>query len=109
MSRITRSTVGFPSESSTHMIQQSIESSLDMLKEEKKAEKKLNKEIKKLEDQLLSFTIKKTSSPEKESLQKNYSCLLKQVETSVNQINLIQSENKSKNSDCIIDLEDPEP
>ena len=95
MSRITRSTVGFPSESSTHMIQQSIESSLDMLKEEKKAEKKLNKEIKKLEDQLLSFTIKKTSSPEKESLQKNYSCLLKQVETSVNQINLIQSENKT--------------
>jgi hypothetical protein len=95
MSRVTNLTAIRPSESSAYLIQHSIESSLVMLKEEKKEEILLNNEIKLLEQKIAEQKLKKRNFQETEHLKKTYNSLIKQVETSCNQIDSIQSENRT--------------
>ena len=95
MSRITLKTTGHSlHDSSTQIIQNSIEVALGMLKEEKKEESLLNKQINSLKSQLLNPLNIKTASEDTENLKKIYNLTSKQVEASFNQINTIQLENK---------------
>lgn len=95
MSRVTLESHTFAGQNtSTTLIQNSIETSLSGLQEEKKEELLLNREIKVLEGKISEMAKGKFISAEVEGLKKTYAAVLKQVEASYKQVNQIQAENK---------------
>ena len=94
MSRISLKSTEKCIQDSSFLLQDTIESALNALKDAKKEELMLNKQIKLYQSKLIETLNIKSASAENKELKKLYNTINKQVKTSSNQINTIQSENK---------------